>query len=72
VSSDNDISHNLRDIRHRIEQTCHRAGRASDDVTIIGVTKTKPVDMLRAAVDAGIHDLGENYVQELVETGGEA
>jgi PLP dependent protein len=54
-------------IRERIAQACQRAGRSSSDVTLIGVTKTFPLDIVTAAQAVGLHDFGENKVQELVE-----
>jgi len=53
-------------IRHRVAAACKHAGRVPADVTIIGVTKTKPAAAIRAAAEAGITEIGENYVQELV------
>ena len=51
----------------RIAAAAARAGRSADAVTLVAVTKTHPLDTLRAALDAGLTDLGENRVQELVE-----
>ena len=51
-------------VRERIERACDRAGRDASAVTLIAVTKTQPIDVLRAAVAAGLRDLGENRVQE--------
>jgi PLP dependent protein len=51
-------------ILDRIEAARARAGR-TDEVTLVAVTKTHPVEVLRAARDAEIRDLGENRVQEL-------
>lgn len=55
---------NLEAVRERIEGACARAGRRSDDVTIVAVTKTHPAEVLHEVVSAGILDLGENRVQE--------
>ena len=46
---------------------CERAGRAREEVTLIAVSKTKPVEMLQEIYDEGIRDFGENKVQELTE-----
>jgi pyridoxal phosphate enzyme (YggS family) len=59
------IARNYRAIRERAAQACLRAGRDPGSVTIIGVTKTKPSSTVRAAAEAGIEEIGENYVQEL-------
>jgi pyridoxal phosphate enzyme (YggS family) len=53
-------------ITARVAAACRRAGRSPEEVTIVGVTKTKPAATVRAAAEAGIVDVGENYVQELV------
>jgi hypothetical protein len=50
-----------------ISSECEKAGRKRDDVTLIAVSKTKPVEMLRVAYDYGCRDFGENKVQELVD-----
>lgn len=53
-------------VRERIEAARARAGRA-DAVTLVAVTKTHPADVVRAAIEAGIGDVGENRVQEMDE-----
>lgn len=60
------IAERLDRVRERIEQACRRAGRAADDVTLVGVTKTFPLEAAQAAYDAGLRHFGENKVQELV------
>lgn len=52
-------------VRRRVEEACRRAGRRSEDVRLIAVTKTVPAEMVERAAAAGIGDFGENYVQEL-------
>jgi PLP dependent protein len=52
-------------VRERIRRACDAAGRETSEVTLIGVTKTHPPQIARAAVRAGIVDLGENRVEEL-------
>ena len=54
-------------VRDRIAEAAHRAGRDPREVTLVAVTKTRPLETVRAAVAAGLRDLGENRVQELVE-----
>ena len=61
------IAEQLDTVRSRIERACRRASRRADEITLIGVTKTWPLDIVRAAIAAGIHDIGENRAQELVE-----
>ncbi len=59
------IAQRYVEIRERVERACARVGRDPHDVTIIGVTKTKPAATVREAAEAGIGDVGENYAQEL-------
>lgn len=53
-------------VRRRLHGACDAAGRDPAEVTLIGVTKTHPPSVAEAAFAAGIEDLGENRVQELV------
>ncbi|HEX8244045.1 MAG TPA: YggS family pyridoxal phosphate-dependent enzyme [Longimicrobium sp.] len=54
----------LARVRERIEAARGRAGR-TDAVTLVAVTKTHPPEVVRAAIAAGVADVGENRVQEL-------
>jgi PLP dependent protein len=56
----------LAAVRERVDEALHRSGR-DQEVTLVAVTKTYPVEVIRAAIDAGIRDIGENRVQELEE-----
>lgn len=58
------IARNVRAVRERIAGACDRAGRDPGTVRLVGVSKTFPVTHVRAAVAAGLTDLGENRVQE--------
>ncbi len=58
------VKERLAEVRERIERACIRVGRDPKSVKIIGVTKTREPDEIRAALEAGLDDLGENYVQE--------
>ncbi len=60
------ISDNLKEVQNRIREAEKKSGR-SNSVTLIAVSKTKPVAMIREAYDAGIRDFGENKVQEIVD-----
>ncbi len=53
-------------VRSNIDEACKQAGRTPSEVTLIGVSKVFPVECAEAAVLAGLKDLGENRVQELV------
>ena len=59
------ISENIQSVEKRIQAACARAGRSRDEVTLICVTKTMPVEDLRQAYDAGQRSFGENRVQEI-------
>ena len=61
------IKQNLAEVEERICAACKRAGRAREEVTLIAVSKTKPVKMLEACMENGITIFGENKVQELCE-----
>lgn len=61
-----DLPTRLEAVRRRIAAACEEAGRRASSVVLIGVTKTHPPDVARAALEAGIVDLGENRVEELV------
>ena len=54
-------------VKEKIENACVRAGRKPEDVTLIAVSKTKPLELLREAYEAGARDFGENKVQEIIE-----
>ncbi len=55
------------EVKERMEAACLRAGRDPKEVTLIAVSKTKPVSMLLEAYEAGSRDFGENKVQEITE-----
>lgn len=61
------IKENLDFVYKNIEIACQKTGRRSDEVTLITVSKTKPVSMLMNAYEYGCREFGENKVQELVE-----
>ena len=60
------VSENLRDVQERVNSACDRAGRNREDVLLIAVSKTKPVELMIEAYEAGIRDFGENKVQEIL------
>jgi pyridoxal phosphate enzyme (YggS family) len=55
---------NIRDVRERIRRAAEASGRNVDCVTLLAVTKTHSVDLIRAAAQEGIEHFGESYVQE--------
>lgn len=60
------IMEHLNEVRERVIKACAKAGRDPQDVTLIAVSKTKPVPMLEEAYAAGARDFGENKVQEIL------
>ena len=61
------ITENLEQVRKNIEEACRAVNRDPGEVTLISVSKTKPVSMLQEAYDAGSRDFGENKVQEIMD-----
>lgn len=61
------LKQNLMQVQENIEKACEKAGRDFSEITLIAVSKTKPVSMLQEIYDAGIREFGENKVQELTE-----
>ena len=61
------IKQNLAEVEEKICAACKRAGRDRNEVTLIAVSKTKPVEMLEACIESEITVFGENKVQELCE-----
>ena len=60
------IPDNLIDIQRRIDSALKGSGRKPDSCTLIGVSKTKPVSLIREAFASGLRDFGGNYVEEFV------
>jgi PLP dependent protein len=61
------IEQNIATVRQRIQLSCHKAGRNSDDVTLLAVSKTVSPEAIKLAIAAGQRDFGENYIAEGVE-----
>lgn len=61
------IQENLQAVQKKIRISCQNTDRNPDEVTLIAVSKTKPVSMLQEAYDCGIRHFGENKVQELCD-----
>lgn len=61
------IAENMKVVQKKIETACEKSGRSKEEVTLIAVSKTKPVSMLQEAYGTGCRDFGENKVQELVD-----
>lgn len=61
------VAENYRDVEQKVCEACARSGRNRSEVTLIAVSKTKPVEMIREAMEAGADVFGENKVQELCD-----
>lgn len=61
------IRENLSIVEQKVAASCEKAGRRREEVTLIAVSKTKPLPDLQEAYEAGARDFGENKVQELVD-----
>jgi PLP dependent protein len=60
-----DVTANVDEVRGGIARACERAGRDVAEVRLVAASKTVSVETIRWALDAGVTDLGENYVKEL-------
>ncbi len=65
------VAERIAEVREKVERACERAGREIEDVTVMAATKGRSVPEIVEAVEAGISDVGENYVQELLDKKGE-
>ncbi|MGN1267203.1 MAG: YggS family pyridoxal phosphate-dependent enzyme [Dorea sp.] len=61
------LKDNLKSVEQEIQKACINSDRAREDVTLIAVSKTKPIETLQEAYDLGVRVFGENKVQELVD-----
>jgi PLP dependent protein len=58
------LAQRLADVRNQIKLAAEKVGRKADEITLVAVSKTHPVSVLREAIEAGATVLGENKVQE--------
>ena len=61
------VTNNLHDVRQQIDDACCEYGRSPSDVTLLAVSKTKPLAMVEEALAAGQLDFGENYLQDAMD-----
>ena len=61
------IQEHIKEVERKIEEACARGNRNREDITLIAVSKTKPLEDLIEAYEAGCRDFGENKVQEILE-----
>lgn len=57
---------NLEAVKEQISSFVESNGRDINEITLIGVSKKKPIEMIMEAFDAGLKNFGENYVEEFV------
>lgn len=58
------LAANIAYVRANIAQATERVGRRPDTVTLVAVSKTKPVELIKLAYELGLRDFGENRVQD--------
>ncbi len=58
------IKENLRAVNDRIAAAAEKSGRAAEDITLVAVSKTHPVEIIKAAVEYGANNIGESRIQE--------
>ncbi len=61
------LKENLREVEKNIQEACDRAKRAREEVTLIAVSKTKPLEDIEEILEEDVIDFGENKVQELCD-----
>ena len=61
------LKENLKTVEEHVQEACKRADRSREEVTLIAVSKTKPLEMLQEIYGEGVRDFGENKVQELCD-----
>ena len=66
-----DIAANVACVRERVARAAERAGREPEEIRLIAVSKRFGAEAVRAAIAAGVSDIGENYVQEAAAKRGE-
>jgi hypothetical protein len=64
VNDQRQIRDDLLQVQERIAAAARKSGRRSDEITLIGISKTQPAEAIRAAYEAGLRHFGENRVQE--------
>lgn len=61
------ILENIREVQAKISESAKKVGRNPEEITLVAVSKTKPVELIKEAVKCGMTQLGENRVQEVLE-----
>ena len=63
------LKENLKTVEEHVQEACKRAGRSREEVTLIAVSKTKPLEMLQEIYGEGVRDFGENKVPSAAQQG---
>jgi pyridoxal phosphate enzyme (YggS family) len=61
------INEGIQIINQKKAAAAEKAGKQGEDILLVGVTKTRTVDELNEGIDAGLTDIGENKVQEIMD-----
>jgi PLP dependent protein len=61
------LAHSIAEVEEKISAACRRTGRQRDEIQLIAVTKTVPVDRIQEAIQEGLTHFAENYIQEAQE-----
>jgi pyridoxal phosphate enzyme (YggS family) len=67
VCPTNALKNRLEQVNDSIYRTCQESNRSSKDVTLIAVTKRQPAHLIASLFSLGVKDIGENYVQEVMQ-----
>ncbi|MDO5491301.1 MAG: YggS family pyridoxal phosphate-dependent enzyme [Bacillota bacterium] len=62
-----DIKGNLNIVRQRMDSAARQCGKTGEDVLLVAVSKTRTPEEINVAIDAGVTDIGENKVQEIMD-----
>ena len=65
--SEENLKKNLENVQEKIKAACQRAGRDAAEVTLVAVSKMKPLADIEELITTGQMEYGENYVQELCD-----
>ena len=57
----------LGEVRERIKKAAMDAGRPVDSITLLGITKGQPASVLHSAIQVGVREFGESYLQEALD-----
>jgi len=67
MGSFNNIADNVKRVREAISEAAVSSGKSPEDIKLVAISKTKPVDQIRQVIDAGVDAVGENRVQEMLQ-----